>query len=406
MQTGALSDLKVIELGNLVSAPFCAKLLASMGADVIKVEKPGAGDDARKLGPFLEDIPHPECSGLFLYLNTDKLSITLNLEAKTGRSIFEALIRDADILVENNLPSEMQRLGLDYGTLEEINPRLIMTSITPFGYTGPYKDYKATDLISFHAGGLGYITPRSGAGEPDEGPLRMRGHLADFIAGLDAAAGTMCVLYECDRTGIGQHLDISEQESVASGLGMHIAVAGYTGETARRVRVGRFRFMPIATMACKDGYIDVQCMNEDHWQGFVETMGDPDWAHLEVFKDPFARGENWDALEPLISNWLMEQSKQELFRAAQAHGVPLAPVNTIEELIKSDQLAARGFFVEIEHPTAGIVKYPGPPLKLSRTPSRLARRAPLLGEHNEEIYCSRLGYSRQDLVRMRNAGVI
>lgn len=404
MATGALSDLKVIELGNLVSAPFCAKFLASFGAEVIKVEKPGTGDDARKLGPFLQDMPHTERSGLFLYLNTDKMGITLNLETKTGLSIFRDLIKDTDILVENNPPREMQRLGLDYDALKSINSKLIMTSITPFGNSGPYRDYKATDLISFHAGGLGFVTPRPLAGEPDEGPLRVKGHIADFIAGLDAAAGTMCVLHERDRTGIGQHLDISKQESVAAGMTMPMAAASYTdGSTGR---AGRFAFMPLATMACKDGYVDIQCMNENHWRGLVEVMGNPDWADLEVFKDPFARGENWDALEPLMSNWLMGQSKQDIYRAAQAHGVPLAPVNTIEELVESDQLAGRGFFVETEQPDIGILKYPGLPLRLSKTPPRETQRAPLLGEHNEEIYCGHLGYSREDLVRMRSAGVI
>ncbi|MEE9515645.1 MAG: CoA transferase, partial [Candidatus Adiutricales bacterium] len=182
MAAGALSDLKVVEFGNMVSAPFCAKMLASLGAEVIKVEKPVMGDDARRRGPFLKDKPHLEGSGLFLYLNTDKLGISLNLETSAGRLIFEDLIREADILVENNLPQEMRRLGLDYKTLKGLNPRLIMTSITPFGQTGPYSEYKGSDLTAFHAGGLGAITPRPGAGLPDEGPLRMKGHFADFLA--------------------------------------------------------------------------------------------------------------------------------------------------------------------------------------------------------------------------------
>ena len=164
--------------------------------------------------------------------------------------------------------------------------------------------------------------------------------------------------------------------------------------------------MPLATMACKDGYVDIQCMNETHWRGLVEVMGNPDWACWEVFKDPYARGENWDALEPLMSDWLMGQSKQELYRAAQAHGVPLAPVNTIEELLASGQLASRDFLVETEQPGLGKLKHPGLPLRLSKSPSGVTRRAPLLGEHNEEIYCGHLCYSRQDVVRMRNAGII
>ena len=400
----ALSDLKVIELGNTVSAPFCTKMLASLGAEVIKVEKPGTGDDARKTGPFLQDIPDPECSGLFLYLNTDKLSITLNLETKAGRSIFGALIRDADVLVENNLPCEMQRLGLAYETLKGINPRLIMASITPFGYTGPYKDYKATDLISFHAGGLGYITPRPGAGEPDEGPLRMRGHLADFIAGLDAAAGTMCVLYKRDQTGIGQHLDISEQESVAVCVATNVTANSYGGYTVARAGVAPYQ--PVTVLACEDGFIDIQCMTEEQWQRLVEVMGNPDWAHLEIFQDAFSRAANWDALQPLLSNWFAEQRMQEFYLKAQANRIAVAPTNTMEDVLKSEHLAGRGFFIELEHPNAGTLRYPGPLLKLSQTPSQVNQRAPLLGEHNEEIYCRRLGYSREDLSSMRTAGII
>lgn len=404
MQTAALSDLKVVELGSTVSAPFCARLLASFGAEVIKVEKPETGDGARRLGPFPRDIPHPEGSGLFQYLNADKMSVTLNLETETGLSMLMALVEDADVLVENNPRSEIQRLGLGYDTLEAVNPRLIMTSITPFGHSGPYRDYKATDLISFHAGGLGYITPRPVVGLPDKGPLRTNGHLADFIAGLDAAAGTMCALFERDRSGSGQHLDISEQESVASGLGMNVAIASFVG--GKIGRVGAASYQPVATMACKDGYVDIQCITEGHWQGLVELMGDPDWAHLEIFKDLNARGANWEVLEPLISDWLMTQGKQEFFRSAQAKGVPSAPVNTIEEVVESDQFAARDFFVEMAHPDVGAVRYPGPPLKLSQTPARAAGRAPLLGEHNQAVYCDRLGHSRQEMEEMKNAGVI
>ena len=404
MGASALSDLKVIELGNTVSAPFCAKLLSSLGAEVIKVEKPGTGDDARRMGPFLQDIPHPECSGLFLYLNTDKLSITLNLEMKAGRSILSTLIKDADVLVENNLPREMQRLGLDYETLKGINPKLIMTSITPFGYTGPYRDYKATDLISFHAGGLGYITPRPGAGEPDEGPLRMRGHLADFMAGLDAAAGTTCVLYQRDQTGIGQHLDISEQESVAVCVATNLTVDSYAGHTV--ARAGAASIQPVTVLGCEDGFVDIQCMTEEQWQRLVEVMGNPDWAHLEFFQDPFSRAENWDALQPLLSNWFAEQRMQEFYREAQANRVAAAPTNTMEDVVKSEHLAERDFFIDVEHPDAGTLRYPGPLLKLSHTPSKVNQRAPLLGEHNEEIYCGRLGYSREDLSKMRNAAII
>jgi len=404
MAAGALSDLKAVELGNMVSAPFCAKMLASLGAEVIKVEKPVTGDDARRRGPFLEDRPHPEGSGLFLYLNTDKLGISLNLETSAGRLIFEDLIKEADILIENNLPQEMRRLGLNYKTLKGLNPRLIMTSITPFGQTGPYRDYKGSDLTAFHAGGLGAITPRPSVGLPDEGPVRMKGHFADFLAGLDAAAGTMCVLFERDISGTGQHLDISAQESVAVSVATNLASNSYSGLTSGRV--GSAPYQPVATMACKDGYIDVQCMTEEQWQRLVELMGNPDWAHWEVFKDVFARAENWDALEPLITDWLKEKGKQEFYLEAQGKGIPSAPVNTIADFVGSEHITARNFFIELEHPETGTLKYPGPFLRLSETPARVAQRAPFLGEHNEQIYCGRLGYSRSELAEMRKAGIV
>ena len=404
MTTRALSGLKVVELGNMVSAPFCGKLLSSLGAEVIKIEKPGTGDDSRKEGPFPGDNQNPECSGLFLYVNAGKLGITLNLETETGLSILRTLIRDADILVENNLPQEMKRLGLEYDRLKDLNPGLIMTSITPFGYTGAYRDYKATDLISYHAGGLGYITPRPVVGLPDEGPLRTRGHIADFIAGLNAAAGTMCVLYKSDRTGMGQHLEISGQESISVSIATLFAGNSYTGNTT--ARAGAAPYQPVATLPCKDGYIDIQCMTEEQWQRLVELMGDPDWAHLDIFKDVFSRAENWETLEPLLSAWLSSKGKQEFYREAQAKRIPVAPVNTVEDVVRSDHLSARGFFVESDHPVAGTLRYPGPVMKLSQTPPDTGGRAPLLGEHNEEVLCGRLGYKREDLLKLRNTGVI
>ena len=404
MNAGAISDIKVVELGNMVSAPFCAKMLASFGAEVIKVEKPGVGDDARRRGPFLKDKSHPEGGGLFLYLNADKLGITLNPKTEAGLSIFYELLRGADILVENNMPREMRRLGLDYETLRDINPCLIMTSITPFGQTGPYRDYKGSDLTAFHAGGLGAITPRPGAGLPDAGPLRMRGHFADFLSGLDAAAGTMCALFERDMSGKGQHLDISAQESIAMSVATGFASYSYEGNISSRD--GAAPYQPVAGFPCRDGYVDIQCMTEEQWERLVDLMGHPDWAEMEIFHDTFDRAENWDALEPLITNWLSEWGKQEFYREAQAKGVPSAPVNTTADLVDSDHLAARDFFIELDHPETGRLKYPGPFLRLSGTPARMNRRAPLLGEHNEAVVCDRLGFSREELDAMLDAGIV
>jgi len=404
MDGGALSDLNVIEIGQGISAAFCAKQLATLGADIIKIEKPTVGDDVRKQGPFLENKSHPEGSGLHLYLNSDKTGITLNLESPKGMSIFNQLLKNADILVENYLPQQMKSLGLHYETIKQINPQLIMTSITPFGQTGPYRDYKGSDLIGFHSGGLGSITPRPVVGLPDEGPLRMKGHFADFLAGMNAAAGTMSALFERDMSNEGQHLDISVQESVALSMATNFTYFSYQDVT--NSREGSAPYQPVATMACKDGYIDIQCMTELQWQHLVELMGNPDWAELDIFQDVLSRGENWDVLEPLISDWLMKMGKQDFYREAQAKGIPSAPVNTTADLVESDHLAARKFFIELDHPVTGNLKYPGPMLRMSETPAQVRNRAPFLGEHNEIVYCDRLGMSREELDVLKEEGII
>ena len=403
MSAGALADLRVIEIGSGVSAAFCARQLASLGAEVVKVEPPVAGDATRRSGPFFGDRPDPEGSGLFLYLNADKLGVTLDLARTRGRSILLELVREADILVENHLPREMGQMGLNHRRLKALNSGLIHTSITPFGQTGPYRDYKGSDLIGFHSGGLGSITPRPGAGLPDEGPLRMRGHFAEMLSGMNAAAGTLCALYERDLSGEGQHLDISMQETISLSVATNFANYSYQGNTV--YREGSAPYQPVATMACKDGYVDIQCMTEEQWQRLVDLMGNPEWAEMEIFSDVFSRAENWDVLGPLITDWLMGMEKQAFYLQAQASGIPSAPVNTTADLVDSAHLADRQFLVALEHPSTGRLRYPGPFMKMSGTPAMMARRAPLLGEHNEAVYGDRMGYSRADLAELKTGGL-
>jgi len=232
----------------------------------------------------------------------------------------------------------------------------------------------------------------------------MRGHFADLLAGMNGAAGTMCALYERDTSDRGQHLDISLQESVAMSVATSFAGYSYTGNTS--LREGSAPYQPVATMACKDGFVDIQCMTEEQWQRLVELMGEPDWAGMEILQDVFSRAENWDVLEPLITDWLMKKGKQEFYREAQAKGIPSGPVNTTADLVDSEHLAARHFFAEIEHPATGKLSYPGPFLRLSETPAFTRHRAPLLGEHNEAVYCDRLGYTREQLMAMGEQGIV
>ncbi len=406
MENGALSDLKIVELGRLISGPYCAKLLGDLGAEVIKVEKPGMGDEARRREPFLHDEPHPEKSGLFLYLNTNKLGVTLNLESKTGRDIFHRLVKQADILVENVPPAVMQERGLQYDDLKEVNPKLIMTSITPFGQTGPYRNYRATELISYHMGGIGYSTPGVVDNPAEEPPLRAGGQLADFMAGIAGAVATMCAVFYRQATGAGEHIDVSTQEAVASFARTGVTEYLYSNQVYGRARGARPFVGFGGILPCKDGYVNLSPSQDHHWDGLVRLMGNPEWAQDERFKNRDSRREHGDEIRAHLEEWTKGQSKEELAEAAQRLGFPGAPVYTMDEALRAEHLVAREFLVEIDHPEAGRIHYPGAPFKLLGTPWHVVRAAPLLGQHNEDVYCKRLGYSREELVRLRESGVI
>jgi crotonobetainyl-CoA:carnitine CoA-transferase CaiB-like acyl-CoA transferase len=403
MPESALSGLNVLEFGNLVSAPYCAKLLADLGAEVIKAEAPGLGDEARRREPFAEDRPGIERSGLFAYLNANKRSITLDPHTAAGKKLFIELVKKADILVENNPPSLMEKLGLTYDALEKINPMLVMTSITPFGQTGPHRDYKAYELTVYHGGGYGYLSTGCFS-EPVMPPIKAGGRQAQFGAGQVGTAATLFAVLARDQIGAGQHVDISNQEVLA---GLYESAIEHWTFTANEIGgVTNPVVQPMLPLQCKDGWVFIMCIEDFQFNNFVKVMGNPEWAKNELFKDRFSRASYIDALTPLLTEWTMQYTKDEVFRMAQAGHVPLAPAYTAQEVVNSPQISARNYFVEIDHPEIGRVRYPGAPYTLSETPWRIVRRAPLLGEHNEEIYCGRLGYTRQDLVKLTAAGVI
>jgi len=406
MQNGALSGLKIVELGHLVSGPYCAKLLADLGAEVIKVEEPGVGDEARRREPFLHDKADPERSGLFLYLNTNKLGVTLSLKSKTGREILHKLVKEADVLVENNPPSIMEECGLQYESLKGINPRLIMTSITPFGQSGPYRDYKATELISYHIGGLGYITPPVVEAVEQYPPLKAGGQLADFCTGTTAAVATMVAVFYREATGLGQQVDVSEQEAVASFFRSAFSAYSYTKTTQGRSREARRPAGVERILACSNGYISFAPIQEDHWQRLLEMIGGSELAQDERFKDAAGRREHGEELTRVIGEWTRQHTKEEVADLIQGADFPGVPVQDVNEAVDWDHFAARDFFVDIDHPKVGKLRYPRGPYVFSKTPWRASRPAPLLGQHNEDIYCGRLGYSKEQLIRLRSAGVI
>ena len=405
MASGPLSDLRVVELGELVSAPYCGRLLADLGAEVVKIEPPGRGDEARRQGPFPDDIPHGERSGLFLAMNVNKRGITLDVANPTGKEVVHRLIEWADILVENRGPRAMQALGLDYATVSRIKSDLIVTSVSPFGQTGPHRDYQAVDLVSFHMGGYGYYLGGAVDDPTVEPPLKAAERQSEFVAAVHAALATMGAVFARSLSGRGQHVDVSQQEAVMASLGRVGRAASEASDQGRR-RPENPDSSASPILPTRDGHVAISPREEHLWQRWLKVMGNPSWGSDERFKDRDARRKHWAQLEPLLSAWTRQRTKDEVFRAAQAERVPAFPVNNIAGLRESPQVAHRGFFQELMHPEAGALKYATAPYRFSRTPVQLRRTAPCLGEHNEEVICGWLGYSRKELVRLYQVGVV
>lgn len=400
---GALSGLKVVELGEMVSAPYAAKLMADMGAEVIKIERPGGGDRARSRGPFPGGQAHPEKSGLYLYLNTNKLGLTLDVSRPEGFDLLERLVTDADVLIHNVAPPEMDRIGLNFERLRGRNPRLVMSSISPWGLSGPKREWRAEDLTLWSASGICYVNG-GGPDHPEMPPLKAFGQQSGFQGGVHAAVATMGAVFAQTRDGEGQHVEVSVYESLASQTEMFFEFWPYMGMVASRL--GQKPLQPLEVMECRDGYIFVCCVEEHQWRNFVELMGSPEWASEEIFSDRLKRGINWDGLKVFLTDWVKQQSVLELYRKAQARRIPFAPVSTMGDLLASEHLKKRGFFVEITHPVAGTHKYPGAPLKYHRTPWEIRRPAPTLGQHDEEIFGERLGLKAARIEELRRAAVI
>ncbi len=402
MPDTALSHLKVLELSSRVAGPYCGKLLADLGAEVVKIEEPATGDSARRTGPFLNDTPDLDRSGLFLYLNTNKLGISLDVTSTSGRHVFRRLVEQSDILIEDLPPDLAQELGLTYEQLRAVNPRLIVTSITPFGQTGPYKDFKARELNSFHAGGEGYLLPIQSPDLARE-PLMSGGIQAGCICGLGAACATLAAAYHMRATGIGQHIDLSKQDMLMTMALLEIAMVANVDVV--RNRLARPLLMPLP-MQCRDGYIHVSALTDREWNDLVKFMGSPAWAQDERYALWLSRHHHGDEITPRVEEFMQQYDKEDLFHSLQREALAAAPVNTAEDLVKSPQMEARGFFKAVDHPEAGRLTYPTAAYSFSETPWQARHAAPLLGEHNEPIYCERLGYTKDDLVKLRESGCI
>ena len=400
MTDQALSGIKVLDLSEYVSGAYCTKLMGAFGADVIKIERPDGGDPARNVGPFLNDDPHPECSALFLYLNTNKKSITLDFKTLTGTKILKDLIAKIDVLVEGFKPGAMAELGLDYASLKEINSGLVMASITNFGQSGSYRYYKGGRLVLNALSGYMFVN-----GEPGREPLAGSGEQPAYQGGIHAYTGIMAALLYREDTGKGQYIDISQMECMSS---LHQFVVNryeYSGNIQQRVGNRYAHSHPASIYPCKDGYISVNTPSIQFLEPMLTLMELEHMLEDPRFETPFHCLVNADAFDAMVISWFKERTRKEIIEAFQEWRVPAAYVNNVEDLLNDDQYKARDFWTDIDHPEAGTLPYASAPFKMSETPAQ-PERAPLLGEHNEEIYCGRLGMTNGDLIRLRQMGVI
>jgi crotonobetainyl-CoA:carnitine CoA-transferase CaiB-like acyl-CoA transferase len=400
MAPQALEGVRVLDLTRHVAGPFCTKLLADYGADVIKIEPPGRGDPARWIAPFAGDLPHAERSGLFLHLNTNKRSVSLNLKSETGRAIFEKLLPLADIVVENFRPRVMPSLGLEYARLKQLKPTLVMTSISNFGQTGPCRDWKASDLILYAMGHEMW-----GTGQPDSEPAGMANKLSLHIAGLVACLATLGAFYGAQFKEVGQQVDLSIMEVLASSIDRRapsLLAYQYCGERAVRTPSVNGIDAPPFVNYCADGFFEVT-VGLNWWAEFVRAIGE-DWIKDPVFRPPVREPAVRERFDAHWIPWCMARSKKEIVGRLQAAGIPCAPLNTTADLVADPQLAARGYFIQFDHPVAGRLTYPGAPIRMSESPFAIRRPAPTLGQHNAEVL-GELGYGASDLAVLSASGV-
>jgi crotonobetainyl-CoA:carnitine CoA-transferase CaiB-like acyl-CoA transferase len=400
----ALDDVRVLDLTHHLCGPYATKLLADFGADVIKIERPGEGDLARRLGPFRGDEPHPEKSGIFAWLNTNKRSVTLDLKRDAGRQVFFDLLETADIVVENFRPGVMDTLGFSYAELRRRKPALVLLSISNFGQTGPYRDWAGSELVLFAMGGEMYSM-----GVEEREPLKMAGTAALIESASAAAVAGMGAIYGAKWGGTGEHLDISIYETQAGGVDRrHATIMGYqfTGRVSGRVPLTAALGYPNGVFGCADGYIEMTG-GGDRWRGTLKMIGNPpefssaEWQNPAIVMQPEYR----EAFDTVFIPWLFSHTKREIWAASQEQHILCAPLYTMEDLFTDPVFHERGFFVEVEHPHLGRCTMPGRPFLMSETPWALRRRAPLLGEHTEAVLREG-GYTDERIVELRRSAVV
>lgn len=380
MSASALDGVRVVEFGEMIAGPYCGKMLGDLGADVVKVESPD-GDAARRYGPFPGDKQHLERSALFLYANTSKRGVTLDLSLASDVEALKKLIEWADVFIDSQAPSVLIDCGLDRETIQAFNPALIYTSITPYGRTGPRADAPGDELTLVHASGLGNLLPTRSR-DASRAPVKPGGNMMGYHGGLAAALATSAALLARDKSGAGTFIDVSLQEVMVAMCAPQIAGPRYHGSTWSRVPD---RPPAMGRVETSDGYVILNAMDDHHFAALRELMGNPDWCADDAWNSMAYRTNNLMTIAPQIDAWMLKQNKEDIHHKAAAKRIPIGPMYTAEDVMNYQQYEARNYFVEVDHPNAGKYRYAGWPYKLPASPPRVQRPAPRLGEHNDEI---------------------
>ncbi|MBI3964570.1 MAG: CoA transferase [Chloroflexi bacterium] len=392
---GALATLRVVELGDFIAVPFAGKLLADLGAESIKIEPPFVGDASRRVGPFPGDVPDAQTSGLFQYLNTNKLGVTLAVEQPSGTDLFRRLVAEADVLLDGQTPAFWDRLAQRDGADPRDAARGTVVSVTGFGQTGPYRDYRSEALITCAASGVS-----AAIGLPKEPPLSLPLSQSHYSAGLNAAIAALLATFAARKSqGPGPRVDVSEAEAMATFIS-GVGIQSFVAEERIRMRMGhRSGHSPHlnATLPCKDGFVTFDTPQKRQWLRLLALIGsEDDPAEVDPLS-PDLPGQ----IEAKLRPWLMSHTKAEIFALCHERRIPMAPVNTAADVLASEHLAERGMFVQ-----NGQWTMPRLPFIFSQTPVAIRRPAPTLGEHNEEIFARRLGLTPGELLRLRRARTI
>ena len=407
--SGLLEGVRALDLTHYFAGTYCTRLLAGLGADVVKVERPPSGDPLRRYGPFAGNPKAAIASGKgpiedgawHLYLNAGKRGLTLDLKTEEGRQMLLQLAAQADLLVENFAPGTMARLGLGYDALAQVNPGLVVTSISNFGQTGPYRDWRAAEVNLYAMGGLMNIT-----GEPDQEPLKEGAPLAQLGAGQNAFVATMAALMYAEETGVGQHIDISIAEYATNILENALMQYSYSGQEYTRVGNRGYGRAAWGIYPCRDGFVGVIAGPDHRWPEVARIMEREELADPR-FASRRGRQDNADEVDALMLPWLIEHDKVDIFKAGQESGLGFSFVATMQDIIEMEQLLARDYFVEMEHPKAGTLRYPGAPIACEPgAEAWVFRRAPMLGEHNAEVLSEWLGLDAARISQLRRAGTM